>query len=84
MDALILLKKVREFIEEKFKFNTSTVKYDYIPVHEKKVSFSATNKNEDGIYEHFLITIEKTIPPSDPETYKLKSKLYKGFFENVL
>ena len=81
MDALDLLKKVREFIEGKFKFNTSTVMYNYMPVHEKKVSFSATNVNDDGITEHFLITIEKTIPPSDPEAYDLKSKLYKDFFK---
>lgn len=48
---------------------------------EKKVSFIATEKDENGIFKNFCITIEETIPPVDPERYIEKSDLYKNLFD---
>jgi len=79
MNAKSLLKGIQVFLNHE-NLKTSPLMYDEEKF-EKKVSFKATLKDDDGIFKCFNITVEETHPPVDPERYNIKSELYKNFFD---
>lgn len=82
MTAKLLLRIFRALLDTNSGIkSTSTIMYDPDKL-EKKVSFIATEKDENGIFKNFQITIEETIPPADIEAYNKKSEIYKDIFEN--
>jgi hypothetical protein len=82
MTAKLLLRIFRGLLDTNSGIkSTSTIMYDPNKL-EKKVSFIAIEKDENGIFKSFQITVEETIPPVDPERYDKKSEIYKDIFEN--
>ena len=80
MDAESLLKGFKGIMNVD-DFKTSPIMYDPADM-QKKVSINALKQDENGIWKNFHITIEETIPPSDPEAYNKKSDLYNNFFNS--
>ena len=82
MTAKLLLRIFRRLLDTNSGIkSTSAIMYDPDKL-EKKVSFNAIEKDENGIFKSFYITVEETIPPVEPEKYNKKSEIYKDIFEN--
>ena len=79
MDATSLIKGIQAFLNFG-NVKTSPIMHDEKEL-DKKVSINAMIKDDDGIFKNFHITIEETVPPSDPEAYIKKSELYKTLFD---
>ena len=78
MNNLTLIKNIHQTID------CGDMETSPIFLHEnrvdEKVSFNASMKDENGILKVFSISVESTVPPSEPKLYLKKAKLYKDFF----